>query len=228
MDLSTPPYYFPEPRLCPVPPVFSSEGFLGCMARRRGRVFFLGNSFARGMGLTLAAHLNGISQVNRGAQKKTCAKVRDVVGARTDGYADQVSCKLNVTVPSALSGSVDADDAAIRILWRAMLNNTDLNRDFCFDLPPAMCYHDFFDDSRPGDVLITTVGMDYALVLKAKGASRAEVAAWTLRDIDAFLDARWFRGTIVWMTLFLGHPTQNWGSFAPALDAMNDALIPAM
>lgn len=223
-DLRTPPYFFPAPHLCPEPPAFTPDSFLRCMARRgRGRMFFMGNSFARGMGYALAARLNGLSHATRDEQKQSCAKVRAVVGV-----GNAASCTLNVTVPGSLSGSVAAGDAAIRVLWRATLNSTGLKHDFCFGQPPAECYRDFFDDSRPGDVLVTTVGMDYALGLRSVGLSGSGVLNWTLADVDAFMDARWFKGTIVWTTIMLGHPAKNWGSYAGMLDAMNDFLVPVM
>jgi hypothetical protein len=220
---AAPPHFFPDPAVCPVPPVFTATEFVRCMAARKGRVFFAGNSIARAFGFALHSLLNeGTPEANRTAQKEICSKV-------ADGRAE--SCTLAIPVPPEFAEAYPPEDARISIDWRAAMYRTDVQTDFCGGGPPEECYRHFFrGESRPGDVLIANIGLGYIEGARGHGAwGGAGSIPGIVADFERFLDSRLFNGTFIWSTVTMANPVMgSYGSFNPDMTLVNDAVVPML
>jgi hypothetical protein len=219
----SPPYYFPDANVCPAPPVFSATEFVQCMAARKGRVFFAGNSIARGLGFAMHSLLNeGATEADRTEQKEICSKV-------PDGRAE--SCTLAIPVPPELAHEYPPEDARISINWRATMYRTDLQTDHCGGGTPEECYRHFFrGESRPGDVLIANVGLGY--IESARGHNKwrgSETVSEIVADFERFLDSGLFNGTFIWSTVTLANPVRgSYTGFNPDMMMVTDGVVPML
>ena len=218
-----PPYYFPRPELCPIPRVFSRESFMRCMHDRQGRFFTMGNSFSRGFAFAMQQMLIANSTaIDRQSQKKICDKAAHSAN-------DDQSCTLEIPIPSELQGIVKQEEANINFLWRGSFYNTSWQTDFCSGRTPTDCYRHFFKgESRPGDVLISNIGLGYVEHWRGQGTWKPYRLADAARDVANFLDSGIFKGTFIWTSVTLAHPQRNYGGFNPDMDAINAALVPVI
>ena len=231
----SPPYFFPNASTgCPPAPVLTPTAWLTCLARRRGRLFIMGNSLGRGIAYMWQSVLNGMTRhADRAAQKAACAKSPSA--HNTDNIA---SCVLDVGVPPALNGSgsgtssgsvrsdaplsITPEDAAVRFLWRPTFWNTSWEPyDFCNGKAPGECYGAFFSpESREGDVLVIQTGLGFV--------EKQHLAPRMIDDFRDFMASGVFRGTVVWLSSPLAHPDKSWGGFNVYIDPLMDALAPVV
>ena len=212
-----PPYFFPNASSgCPPAPVMTGRSWLSCMARRKGRLFNMGNSLGRGIAFTWASLLNNESTiVERSAQQESCHKT-----ARDGDPTQAASCVVEVRIPPELEGELS--DASVRFLWRPRWYNSSWGgEDLCGDMHPVDCYSRLFGaQPSTGDVLVVQTGLAY---IEFGGTFRHLLTADFLNFIHKIRDAGIFRGTIVWLSTPLAHPKKNWGGHNVAIDSVLNA-----
>ena len=246
-----PPYFFPDASECEAAAVPTEAMLRKCLADRGGgRLFFMGNSFARGTAFALQAFLasarggGGAADAPpaREEQIRMCPKHIDFNNPLT------YSCELLLQDPAARAAEVAAAANAsavpppplvARVLWRhfwasglpALASGAD--RDFCSGQPSwEVCYAAFFGDrSGTGDVLFTNIGRGYAEAAARSGSNFFDSA--TLRgvadDASAFLASRVFNGTVVWTTQTVADSNHaTWASFNPHMEALNSVVPPLL
>jgi hypothetical protein len=216
-----PPYFFPNTSLaqCSAPPLFRTQDFVTCMRDRGGgRLFFMGNSIARGMAFAMQSILNDNAPVaSRASQKELCTKT-------PTGNGTAQGCTLKFPVPPDLQNATSPQDAQIAVNWRFSMYRRDVKVDKCGSDTPEDCYRHFFrGPSLPADVLILNVGLGYIEDWRARGVwgSPGHTASDIVDDFARFLDARLFNGTLIWTTLTPAHPAKAWGGHNPDIEALS-------
>jgi len=234
------PFFFPDAAACDTPRV-PTEGMLReCLEARGGRLYFMGNSFARGTAFALQAFLarargGGAEQqeVPRAEQIRLCPKHIDWGNPLT------FSCELPLQDAAARAAEVEAAANAsaparppllARVLWRHVWAGAAGGQDFCSGQPSWRgCYAAFFGPGGGGrgDVLFSNVGRGYAEHAAQTGRDFFAAASMEglLSDADAFLSSGVFNGTVVWTTATQADPHfPTWASFNPHMAALNAAV----
>ena len=235
LNSAKPPFYFPDPALCPMPHVFSGGDLLRCLKARDGRVFFAGNSFARGMLFTLlriatedAAELpRGVN--DRDAEKILCDK---------NSARGSVNESCVIMMDEGDSGASDAQRSA-SFLWRGSLwlpfdqmqNPSQApgnSNDWCRLGSPAACWEAFFKGaSQRGDVLIsqTALGIAMAIERARKTITRDSVMILVAGMFGPFFASGVFKGTFVHVTAPRAKPGGVWDSYDRTLALTNDVIV---
>jgi hypothetical protein len=250
-----PPFFFPAASSCEAPAVPTERALRECLAARGagGTLFFMGNSFARGMAFAVQAFLararggaageGGGEAPPRAEQIRLCPKHIDFSNDLT------YSCELPLQDAAARAAEVAAAANAstppppplvARVLWRHFWAAggapfaAAADRDFCTGQPSwRACYAAFFGAAGGGEgaVLFSTLGRGYAEAAARGGADffapatqRAVVA-----DAEEFLASGVFNGTVVWTTQTRADSNcATWASFNPHMDAINEVVAPAL
>ena len=229
-NASAPPFYFPSPQLCPIPRLFTQESYMHCMRDRGGNVYHMGNSFSRGFAFAQQQMLinsplkvsDFSAGVNRQAQKKLCEKA-------AHSNNDDQSCSLGIPIPESLRGEISEDQAKIYFLWRAHHWATDMQTDFCSGRTPVDCYRHYFKgESKPGDVLISNIGLSYVEYWRGHGQWGPNKIIEAVKDLTAFLDSGVFKGTFIWTSVSTAHPLKNYGGYNADMEAINAAFVPVL
>ena len=207
------PFFLPDPSLCDAPrPLVTPASLAACLVRRGknrpAKLFFAGNSLARGVAFTLSSWMLGNTVAPRSDQMKTCLKAPDGVHEH---------CQIPL--------SDGASPAAF--MWRDAWGDTGVippRKDWCFNKSAVACHAAFFGaDSDPGDVFITNIARGYleSAFQRGLGVNQGFLNA-TLGDLDQFIASRVFAGTVVWATSPRAHPNNTYGGYNEHTDRMND------
>lgn len=216
--------------------MFSGASILRCLARRgNGRIFFVGNSFARGLAFALQRLVKfGLAQLLEWLLRKH-------VYSRMEEKAQSPKGRTNATAYSCelqLEGSeaqAHAGLLSMRFLWRPSLMVSAQHilapekpylPDYCEGLPMQECYQPFFNGSRPGDILIQNIGRGYAEALQTtRGFIPSIATRLAIDDFDAFFAADLFRGDVVHVTMPHAEPTGPYAGFDDWTDHINNVLV---
>ena len=226
-----PPYYIPDPDKCPVPVVHTLPTYAACLSRRGGgRLFFAGNSIARGIAFSVGSSFTGI-HINRLRQKQRCRKANDEAANSGDA---SVSCTISLLQGSAVApnGTLPLED--VRFMWRESFWNRTGDDGFCGPVAPLACWRQFFDSGPGGrhtsaDVFISNGGRWYLEKLSKEGRLNVPTSIRNaVDDAKDFMAARVFTGPIVWLTTPWAKVGSSYGSFNPLMDQFNAGVAPEL
>ena len=203
------PFFFPEPGLCVPPTLLTPASLLACLDRRgrnrRAKIFFAGNSFARGFAFTLQSFMLGAPETQREVQTAKCAKADDGIHER---------CSLALTPDGATTTA---------FMWRDAWGDTVIDRaDWCHNKSAVACHADFFGATDPGDILITNIARGYmeAFISKQRHLNNVSYEL-VMHDVEQFVSSGVFGGETIWTTSPRAHPDKTYGSYNGYSDDMN-------
>jgi hypothetical protein len=149
LNASQPPYFFPTQ--CALR-AWSPAAAQDCLRGRR--IFILGNSIARGFGFELLASFFEGPIVQRKDQKGEC----------------KPSCTIPLVWNAMDSFATNKDETnmSVELSWTQRLGPhmpwCDKHFDPCLPREPKQCLQDELSGSRPGDLLVTYMGLQYPYI----------------------------------------------------------------
>ena len=190
-----------------------------------GRLFFAGNSIARGIAHSVGASFTGI-HIPRMKQKRSCLKQNLV--AEAEPQESLASCSIDL-----LQGTPPPPNlpplADVRFLWQEQWWNR-TGPEFCGTLDPNVCWRSFFGSGPGGahtraDVFVSNGGRWYIEEMTRRSALNMTAAIKNaLADAKDFMASGVFLGPVVWLTIPTAKEGGGYGSFNGFTNAFNQGV----